>query len=162
MPDWDADSLELRTNLQQILTEIAGAAKLRPPFTLAAAKQWHRTLLHGLHLPDPSFVAAFRGEPGLENVEVRVLDRWGPPAELVPAQLEQFQAKLQRLVAELDSAVPVGQLPDPDQLGAVIDLSAWAHAEWVRLHPFANGNGRIARLLVNFLALRYKLPPFLG
>jgi len=30
----------------------------------------------------------------------------------------------------------------------------------VRIHPFANGNGRIARLLANAIALRYGLPPF--
>ena len=31
----------------------------------------------------------------------------------------------------------------------------------VRIHPFANGNGRTARLWANFLALRYGLPPFI-
>jgi Fic family protein len=31
----------------------------------------------------------------------------------------------------------------------------------LRVHPFANGNGRIARLLVAFLCLRYGLPMFL-
>jgi hypothetical protein len=30
----------------------------------------------------------------------------------------------------------------------------------VRIHPFANGNGRTARLWANFLATRYGLPPF--
>ena len=48
----------------------------------------------------------------------------------------------------------------PDQLDAVLDLCAWAHAEWVRIHPFANGNGRAARLWANFIAVRYGLPPF--
>ena len=28
------------------------------------------------------------------------------------------------------------------------------------MHPFANGNGRTARLLANAIALRYGLPPF--
>jgi Fic family protein len=43
----------------------------------------------------------------------------------------------------------------------VIDLCAWAHTEWTRIHPFANGNGRTARLWANFLAVRYRLPPFI-
>jgi len=30
----------------------------------------------------------------------------------------------------------------------------------VRIHPFANGNGRSARLWANFIAMRYGLPPF--
>jgi hypothetical protein len=41
----------------------------------------------------------------------------------------------------------------------VIDLSAWAHAEWVRMHPFANGNGRTARIWANAILMRYGLPP---
>ena len=31
-----------------------------------------------------------------------------------------------------------------------------------RIHPFANGNGRTARLWANSLAMRYGLPPFIG
>ena len=42
----------------------------------------------------------------------------------------------------------------------MIVLCAWAHAEWARVHPFANGNGRTARLWANSLAMRYNLPPF--
>lgn len=33
------------------------------------------------------------------------------------------------------------------------------HGLWVRIHPFANGNGRTARLWV-WAALRYGLPSF--
>jgi Fic family protein len=37
-------------------------------------------------------------------------------------------------------------------------VCAWVHAEWVRIHPFANGNGRTARHWVNSIALRYAIP----
>jgi hypothetical protein len=40
-------------------------------------------------------------------------------------------------------------------------LAANLHGEWVRIHPFANGNGRIARLWVMWVAARYSLPPFI-
>jgi hypothetical protein len=56
--------------------------------------------------------------------------------------------------------LPIGKDLNADERDAVIDLCAWAHAEWVRIHPFANGNGRTARLWANFLAMRYGLPPF--
>ena len=50
---------------------------------------------------------------------------------------------------------------DADGLAAVLDLAAWAHCEWARIHPFANGNGRTARLWANALLLRYGIPPVL-
>ncbi|MBA3961352.1 MAG: Fic family protein [Chthoniobacterales bacterium] len=37
---------------------------------------------------------------------------------------------------------------------------SWAHNEWARIHPFANGNGRTARLWANWIAMRYGLAPF--
>ncbi len=161
MPDWDANSPELGANLTRIFTDIARAARMREPLTAFTAKQWQREMMHELTAPDPSFVGAFRGEPGLEDIEVSMLDRFGVPAPDVRSELERFEAKLAPLVAELDASIPRGQLPDTDQLGAVLDLCAWTHAEWMRIHPFANGNGRVARLWVNALAMRYSLPPFM-
>ncbi len=58
-----------------------------------------------------------------------------------------------------DARYPAGRELDADGLAAVIDLAAWTHAAWVRIHPFANGNGRAARLWANFLLMRYGLPP---
>lgn len=45
------------------------------------------------------------------------------------------------------------------QLHGVLTLGAVLHGEWVRIHPYANGNGRTARLWANWTALRYALPP---
>lgn len=32
----------------------------------------------------------------------------------------------------------------------VVELAAWTHAEFVRIHPFADGNGRTSRLMMNY------------
>ena len=106
------------------------------------------------------YVGAFRGEPGLEGVEVRVGAHSGVRSIDVAGELRRFEEKLRTLVAELDALLPIGQEPDADQLAAIVDLCAWVHAEWVRIHPFANGNGRTARLWANCIAMRYGLPPF--
>ncbi len=160
-PDWDANSQELGANLTRILIGIAETARARALPTIDTARQWQREMMSDLVAPDPGFVGAFRGEPGLEDIEVSMLDRFGIPAPEVAHELARFETKLQQLVQELDSSIPPGDLPDRDQLGAVIDLCAWAHADWMRIHPFANGNGRVARLWVNALAMRYSLPPFM-
>ena len=161
MANWDEDSPQLRANLAEVLQDIVRAAKDREIPTLEAARKWQALAMRGLDVPDLRFVGAFRGEPGLENIRARVGANWGVDPADVARDLAAVQETLQMLVAELDKQVPVGREPDADQLAAIIDLSAWAHAEWVRIHPFANGNGRTARLWANSIATRYGLPPFI-
>jgi hypothetical protein len=118
-------------------------------------------MMEGLNVPDRRYVGAFRGEPGLERIQVRVGANYGVDSVEVSEELARFEKKLQALVAEMDLLLPVDQELDADQLAAIIDLCAWVHAEWIRIHPFANGNGRTARLWANSLAVRYGLPPFI-
>lgn len=160
MPDWDEDSPQLRKNLAQVLEKIARSAEKRETPTLELARRWQRFFMHNLDVPDLRYVGAFRGEAGVENVQVRIGASYGVPSAKVADELKHFETTLQQLVAELDALVPAGREPDADQLAAIIDLCAWAHAEWIRIHPFANGNGRTARLWANSLAMRYGLPPF--
>jgi hypothetical protein len=161
VPEWDKDSPRLRQNLGQVLKEIVRAAERREVPTLEAARHWQSWMMEGLEVPDRHYVGAFRGEPGLELIQVRVGANYGVDSIDVSEELADFETKLQALIAELDALLPMGQELDADQLAAVIDLCAWAHAEWVRIHPFANGNGRTARLWANSLAVRYGLPPFI-
>jgi len=60
-----------------------------------------------------------------------------PIPEDVPQQMREF-------VEELNSK--------KDSLHPVV-LAAFAHRRLVDIHPFANGNGRIARLLMNMVLL---------
>jgi Fic family protein len=160
VPDWDQDSPQSRQNLTVVLQEIARAAEQRETPTLQAARHWHTLVMQGLDVLESRFVGAFRGEAGLETVQVRVGSNYGVDSAKVAEELTHFESKLQTLVAKLDGLLPVGQEPNADQLAAIIDLCAWVHAEWARIHPFANGNGRTARLWANSLAMRYGLPPF--
>ena len=64
-------------------------------------------------------------------------------------------------VALLDAVVAVGAAPPTvEVLADVVQLCTFSHGEWVRIHPFANGNGRTARVWANWVALRYGLPAF--
>lgn len=40
-----------------------------------------------------------------------------------------------------------------------IELAAFIHAEFVRIHPFQDGNGRTARLLLNFMLMKAGYQP---
>lgn len=161
MPSWDEDSPQLKVNLAQILEEIAAGANQRIKPTVETARHWQAIAMRNLEVREARFVGAFRGERGLENVNVRIGTNYGVDPADVGEALKQFEAKLQMLVAELDAVLPSGQKLNSDEVAAIIDLCAWAHSEWVRIHPFANGNGRTARLWANSLAMRYGLPPFI-
>lgn len=41
----------------------------------------------------------------------------------------------------------------------VIELASYVHAEFVRIHPFQDGNGRTARLLLNFMLMKAGYQP---
>jgi hypothetical protein len=160
MADWDADSPQLRQNLKTVLRRIRDDARRRDLPTVEAARQWHVAIMRSLDVPDPRFAGRFRGEAGLTDIEVRVGLHVGMGANAVAGALAAFEQTLQQVVGRLDELLPPGAEPDGDSILAIVDVCAWVHAEWIRIHPFANGNGRTARLWANSLAMRYGLPPF--
>lgn len=115
---------------------------------------------HDASSPGPEYVGRFRGERYLERCEVRIGNTYGVRSDRVAAALKSFEGKLQNAAEGLDRLIEPGQDLNVDQLAAVIELCAWVHSEWIRIHPFPNGNGRTARLLSNCIAMRYGLPPF--
>ena len=48
---------------------------------------------------------------------------------------------------------------DPTDICAIYDLSFWAHYELVTIHPWADGNGRTSRLLMNLLQMEFGVLP---
>lgn len=67
----------------------------------------------------------------------------------VPMKLQAFCEELNRR----------RQTVDKSDLAAIYDLSFWAHFELVTIHPWADGNGRTSRLLMNLLQMEYGAMP---
>jgi Fic family protein len=42
---------------------------------------------------------------------------------------------------------------------SIVELAAWFHYKLVYIHPFIDGNGRTARLLMNLILLQHGYPP---
>jgi hypothetical protein len=160
MSDWDGDSDQLRANLRHAHLQARDHALQRRPPSIGQARDWQSATMQKLIPPRPEYVGRFRGEAGLDNCEVEIGGIRGTAAKDVADELQRFEEKLQRTVEVLDGLIAPGQDLSADEVAAVIDLCTWTHAEWVRIHPFANGNGRTARLWANCLAMRYGLPPF--
>lgn len=67
----------------------------------------------------------------------------------VPSRLEAFCEELNKR----------RQAINPTDMAAVYDLSFWAHYELVTIHPWADGNGRTSRLLMNLIQMEYNALP---
>ena len=49
-------------------------------------------------------------------------------------------------------------MPNKNDLNP-IELAAWTHAEFVKIHPFADGNGRTSRLIMNYQLMSHGFLP---
>lgn len=65
----------------------------------------------------------------------------------------------QRLEAFCDELNARRRALAPSDVCAVYDLSFWAHFELVTIHPWADGNGRTSRLLMNLLQMENNVLP---
>jgi hypothetical protein len=161
LASWDEDSPELEGNLAAVLLALGESAIRRDVASADRFKAWHARTMEGLEVDDPAFVGRFRGEDGVRGIDVRVLECFGSPWHRVSADVTRFIDRVQRALDGLDALMPPGGIPATrDQLDAVILLAARAHARWVEIHPFVNGNGRTARMWANWILVRYGVPAF--
>jgi len=165
--DPSGSSRRIEANLRAILADILVGAPRRIPPTVAMVQEWHRLTYASIALPVPYYAGEVRDTdpafPELVGYEVMVGSAQGVPSADVPAALVAFGAGMQAVMRQLDPRLPVGTRPaSAVDLRAVLLAAAIAHGEWIRIHPFANGNGRIARLWANWVVVRYGLPVFVS
>ena len=67
----------------------------------------------------------------------------------VPERLADFCKELNKRREAIDGA----------DVAAIYELSFWAHYELVTIHPWADGNGRTSRLLMNLLQMEFDVLP---
>src|SRR5450756_2330652 len=162
---WNDDppgsSLRIEANLRAILADILAGAPRRIPPTVGMAQAWHRVAYANISLPVPYYAGEVRdADPAFPEL---IGSAQGVTSADVPAALVAFEAGMQAVMRQLDPRLPVGTRPATAvNLRAVLLAAAIAHGEWIRIHPFANGNGRIARLWANWAVVRYGLPLFVS
>jgi hypothetical protein len=168
-PDWNeddpADLPRIIANVKALWPAVETDAIARPAPSLAKALGWHRRIYEGAVVPHPDYIGHVRDSdpqhPCLSDYELTVGSATGVRAHDVPAALESFMRSTTTITTALDAAVPAAQVaPSPQAVSAIVRLCAYAHGEWIRIHSFANGNGRTARVWANWIAVRYGLPPF--
>ena len=70
-----------------------------------------------------------------------------------------YQKVPTRLAAFCEELNKRRKMIDPANIADVYDLSFWAHYELVTIHPWADGNGRTCRLLMNLLQWEFGVLP---
>ena len=128
-------------NLAQALDYMKNIALAQDrPITVSDLRQIHALILRGI---EDEFAGKYR------QTEVRISgSKYVPPA---PSLLPQQMAELGEYVAAVtDLDRPNVDLP--------ILCAAAAHAWLAQLHPFIDGNGRTARVLMNLILMRRGYP----
>lgn len=175
-PDWSSDAPHdttlIASNAAALLTHLHAGSSARTVPTAQTVQEWHSRLYAGCTVPDPAYVGKFRGDPAapsLVGYEVGVgpMRADGHPegvgvwSEQIESQTGSFFGALNEAFTILDDRFPQGVRPStPADLQEVVALAAVVHGEWIRIHPFANGTGRTARVWAAFIAFRYGLPAF--
>lgn len=154
----------IEANAYALILEIIRAAPSRVLPSVGMTQDWHRALYRSVPVPISYYAGEIRDSdarfPELYGYEVVVGSSPGVASSLVPAELTRFERAMRTAVGNLDAAITVGVAPGSAELMPVLRLTALAHGEWARIHPFANGNGRTARVWANWVATRYGLEAF--
>jgi Fic family protein len=135
---WVADNLA-------VVADAVDDARERP-LDVATLLNWHRRLMeHAIGATDAGLVGQFRDRPvwigGSTPLNAAYV---GPPPEMLRELMEDL----------IDFA-------NSDSLD-VITQAAVLHAQFESIHPFADGNGRLGRVLIGWLLvrrLRVHVPP---
>jgi hypothetical protein len=177
-PAWSdddpSDQGQIVANCRRLLAHIRTDARARRTPTADGIKGWHATIYQGCVVPAAAYIGNFRGDPShpdLTDYEVGVgptladgyPERVGVWAAHVATEVDVFFDRVEHAFAALDPHLRPGARPRTvDLLREVVALTAVVHGEWIRIHPFANGNGRTARLWSAYVSLRYGLPVYVA
>jgi fido (protein-threonine AMPylation protein) len=161
--DPPGSDIRIGRNLEALTAELARSARTRDAPTAELARSWHRAIYDGVELPVTYYAGGIRDrdpdEPELVDHEVMWGGKLATTAADVWPQLHSFERAAGEGTGTVDRVLAAGDPPsDAATLNSVLALAAALHNEWVRIHPFVNGNGRIARCWANWTLLRYELP----
>lgn len=124
----------------------------------------HKYLFRGLAPASCSYIVGnYRGAkfPCLVDYEVRVAgdSRVGVPSVLVPYFMKQFDAEIATAISEFNARSSSGKLNATVLLTQYVSILAKFLVKFLTIHPYVNGNGHSARLMVWILLARFGLWP---
>jgi fido (protein-threonine AMPylation protein) len=148
----ELDRLETR-GLWQAMALAKEIGESSEKITLAVILRIHKTFFRD---SSPEIAGRFRKEEDVKKLKCIE----PPPGRAVEARMYQFWRELDSRLAVLPRR-PAGQRQSRKRkwLGDVIGIAAWVQHEITAIHPFCEGNGRMARLMTNLILRRFGLQP---
>ncbi len=123
--------------------------------TLGIMVGFHREIFQGLF---PEFAGKLRGpKPQYLEYDSEFGNYRGESFSRVLPACESLFTVVGNVLNQLD-ALRLDVAPDEFDR-EVLKAVAYTHCELIRIHPFVNGNGRVARACVNYFAWRYSYYP---
>lgn len=154
-PDKTTYTPEEQADLSVALAFLSFTIQQKPGalLTLDGLVRWHATF--GADVP--------RLEPGKLRSQLGMRATFGRfqavPPEAVETELRSVFTELRKMITSIDQHLSEDQTrsTDPASLRHIVFCSVWLHAHLVRIHPFADGNGRMSRLAQTWVLARYGL-----
>lgn len=148
------DCEEMKASNVGLKMMLSEATENKQPLTQNFIRTLHKTLLRedytvyrnlpgGMQTSYTIHAGQYKTRPN------SVITRYGDRFEYVSP--EETPALMTDLINWYNSEEELGRL-------SPVELAALFHYRYIRIHPFEDGNGRIARLLVNYILSRHGLP----
>jgi len=122
-------------NHQKAFELLEGFVKNKTPINERSILDIHHVILSGI---DDKYAGRYR------NINVRILG-----AVKSPPRFEKVAKFMAEYVEYINS--------NPDKLNP-LEMTAYIHHRLVEIHPFSDGNGRCARLIMNLYLMRHGYP----
>lgn len=158
-PDWDYEHFQehaqaLPTRAEELLINLR-LGLIDSIDSCKDSRPQHHFFFTGLTPEGHDYFAGhYRGEdyPGLKLYEVGVSDdhRVGVHSSLVLSSMYHFSNEIENALLVLEEAhkLPFAQLSSVDRLLFAVRMACKFFVEFLRVHPYANGNGHMSRFLI--------------
>lgn len=168
-PAWEYSGIDgvktvLLARAQSILQAIRGADSLGLEALAKDTRKAHKFCFANLTPSQcPYYAGNYRGQNYLclrdYGVVIKADPRVGHAAETVPIEMQEFASSIDEMFRQLNLMWPANEklFPKEWKIYRAVELAAAAFVYFLEIHPYANGNGHMARMLLIAILARFEL-----